>query len=254
VRTLVVVPTYNEAENIRDLLERVRAATPDVDVLVVDDNSPDGTAALAEAAGADLGHIEILHRPAKRGLGEAYRAGFGYGIEHGYEALVQMDADLSHDPAALPSLLARLDDGADLVIGSRYVPGGSIPHWPAHRRALSRYGNRYASTVLGLHVHDVTSGYRAMRADVLQAIDYQSTRANGYGFQIEQAYRVSRLSRRIDEVPITFTDRIRGTSKMSWRIIAEAMSLVTWWAIRDRVFRRGRSRAADAATGPSYGT
>jgi len=251
VRTLVVVPTYNEAENIRELLDRVRASTPDVNVLVVDDNSPDGTAKLAQTAADEIGGIEVLHRPEKRGLGEAYRAGFGYGIERGYEALVQMDADLSHDPAALPQLLGRLDAGADLVIGSRYVPGGTIPHWPAHRRALSRYGNRYASRVLGLHVHDVTSGYRAMRADVLRAIDYQSTRANGYGFQIEQAYRVSQLARRIDEVPITFTDRVRGTSKMSWRIIVEAMSLVTWWAIRDRVFRRARPRPADAPAGPA---
>ena len=248
------MPTYCEADNIRELLERVRASTPDVDVLVVDDNSPDGTATVAESAAHELGHIELLRRPAKRGLGEAYRAGFANGIERGYEALVQMDADLSHDPAELRTLLTRLDAGADLVIGSRYVPGGSIPHWPAHRRALSRYGNRYASRVLGLHVRDVTSGFRAMRADVLRAIDFESTRANGYGFQIEQAYRVAQLGLRIDEVPITFTDRVRGTSKMSWRIIVEAMSLVTWWAMRDRVLRRRRPRTTATAPDSSYGT
>lgn len=238
-RTLVVVPTYNEVDNIGVLLRRVRAAVPEADILVVDDNSPDGTADAAKQAAADLGHIDILHRPAKAGLGPAYRAGFGQGLAQGYDVLVQMDADLSHDPSALPEMLDAVQGGAMLAIGSRYVPGGSIPHWPFHRRALSRYGNRYAAAVLGLGVSDATSGFRAYPAETVRAIDLVSTQANGYGFQIELAYRLSRLGGRIVEVPICFTDRVRGTSKMSWRIIAEAMWLVTRWGVRDRL-RRSR--------------
>ncbi len=168
VRTLIVVPTYNEADNIDEMLRRVRAAVPDHDVLVVDDSSPDGTAALAEAVGAELGRIDVLHRPTKQGLGEAYRAGFALGIERGYDSFVQIDADLSHDPAVLPHLLATLDDGADMVIGSRYVSGGSIPHWPWFRRSISRWGNRYAGLVLGLRVRDATSGFRAHRLEALR--------------------------------------------------------------------------------------
>lgn len=235
-----MVPTYREAENIAEVLERLRAAAPDVDVLVVDDSSDDGTADVAKATAERLGRVEILTRPTKTGLGEAYRAGLAVGMPRGYEALVQMDADLSHDPAALPQLLSALDAGADLVIGSRYVLGGSIPHWPWFRRALSRYGNRYAGLVLGLKVRDATSGYRAYRADALRAIDIASTRAKGYGFQIETAYRVSRWRGRISEVPIVFTDRIRGYSKMTWSIAAEELLLVTWWGVRDRIFRRGK--------------
>ena len=179
-------------------------------MLVVDDNSPDGTADLARAAAAELGQIDVLVRPKKDGLGNAYRHGFRVGIDRGYEVLVQMDADLSHDPAALPSCFAALDDGAEAVIGSRYVPGGSVPHWPWYRRALSKWGNRYACFVLGMTVHDATAGFRAYRVDTLKAIDVFSTRAKGYGFQIETAYRISRSGRRLAEVPITFTDRVRG--------------------------------------------
>jgi dolichol-phosphate mannosyltransferase len=242
--TLVITPTYIEADNIEELLRRVRAAVPEADILVVDDNSPDGTAGVAEAVGADLGRVDVLRRPSKQGLGTAYRAGFTVGIERGYEVLVQIDADLSHDPAVLPALLRELDQGADLVIGSRYVPGGSIPHWPWFRRALSRYGNRYASFVLGTGVKDATAGYRAYSADTLKAIDYATTRAKGYGFQMETAYRVWRWGGRIVELPIIFTDRVRGHSKMTWRIAAEELSLVTWWGIRDRWKRwRRRSRA-----------
>jgi dolichol-phosphate mannosyltransferase len=241
VRTLVVVPTYVEAENIAELLERVRAAVPDADILVVDDNSPDGTADVAEKAAAELGRIDVLRRPAKSGLGSAYRAGFSIGLDKGYDVLVQMDADLSHDPELLPTLLAKLDAGADVVVGSRYVPGGSIPHWPWFRRALSRYGNRYAALALGTSVRDATSGYRAYRADVLKAIDYATTRAMGYGFQIETQYRVWKWGGRIVETPIEFTDRMRGYSKMTWGIFAEELVLVTWWGIRDR-FRRLRVR------------
>ncbi len=241
-RTLVVSPTYMEAENIEEFLRRVRAAVPAADVLVVDDNSPDGTADRAEALAVQLGQVEVLRRPAKTGLGTAYRAGFTVGVERGYDRLVQIDADLSHDPAVLPSLLDEVERGADLAVGSRYVPGGSIPHWPWLRRALSRYGNRYAAFVLGTGVADATSGYRAYRADILKAIDFASTRAKGYGFQIETAYRVWRWGGRIVEVPITFTDRVRGHSKMTWRIGAEELTLVTWWGVRDRWERHGSAQ------------
>ncbi|MGQ0432043.1 MAG: glycosyltransferase [Microthrixaceae bacterium] len=237
MRTLVVMPTYEEASNIVEVLTRVRAAAPDVDVLVVDDNSPDGTADLARAAGAELGQIDVLWRPKKDGLGNAYRHGFRVGLDRGYDRLVQMDADLSHDPAALPSLLAALDAGSAAVIGSRYIPGGSIPHWSWHRRALSRWGNRYACFALGMTVHDATAGYRAYDAATLVAIDVFSTRAKGYGFQIETAYRVSRSGGALAEVPIVFTDRVRGASKMSVAVMVEELGLVTWWGLRDRVKR-----------------
>ena len=238
MRCLVVIPTFLEAENVEEALRRARAALPEGHILVVDDNSSDGTAAVVEEVAAELGAIDLLRQPAKAGLGNAYRSGFAWGFERGFDVLCQMDADLSHDPAALRELLARIEDGADVAVGSRYVPGGSIPHWPPHRRALSRYGNRYAAFALGLPVHDVTSGYRAYRRALLDSIDIGSTRATGYGFQVELAYRAAIVGGRIDELPITFTDRTRGQSKMSARIIVEAMGLVTWWAIRDRVFRR----------------
>ncbi len=235
MRTLVVIPTYEEAANVVEVLERVRAAMPDAHVLVVDDSSPDGTADLAKAAAAELGQIEVLVRPKKDGLGNAYRAGFRHGIDQGYERLAQMDADLSHDPAVLPTLFSRIDDGAAAAIGSRYVPGGSIPHWAWYRRALSKWGNRYAGAVLGMKVRDATAGYRAYRTDTLEAIDVFSTRAKGYGFQIETAYRISRHGGRLDEVPICFTDRVRGQSKMSPAVMVEELGLVTWWGIRDRL-------------------
>ncbi len=250
MRSLVVVPTYEEASNIDAVLRRIREVAPGVDVLVVDDASPDGTADMAEALGAELGAISVLRRGAKQGLGAAYRAGFAWGIDRGYEALVEMDADLSHDPADLPRLLGALvpaDDaapgslGAELVIGSRYAPGGSIPAWSWHRKALSRWGNRYAAVVLGLSITDATSGFRAYRATTLVGLDPSHFRAKGYAFQIETAYAVAAGGGRIREVPIAFTDRVRGTSKMSGRIIVEAMVRVTAWAIRDRVVRRKRS-------------
>jgi dolichol-phosphate mannosyltransferase len=211
-------------------------------VLVVDDNSPDGTAGLARELADQLGQIDVLVRKEKAGLGTAYRAGFAIGIERGYDVLVQMDADLSHDPAAIPALVAGLDDEVGLVIGSRYVPGGSIPHWPWHRRALSRYGNLYTRVALGLKARDLTSGYRAWKATTLVGIDYEATHATGYLFQMEMAYRVDRHGERISEVPITFTDRVRGTSKMSGAVIFEELTRVTWWGLRDRVFRRKDNR------------
>ena len=238
MRALVVLPTYQEAENIAEVLRRLRAAAPAVDVLVVDDSSPDGTAAIARAAGLELGGVDVLVRPTKSGLGSAYRAGFAEGLARGYEILVEMDSDLSHDPARLPALLRAVEAGADLVVGSRYVPGGTIPNWPFHRRFLSRAGNRYADLVLDLAVRDATSGFRAYRADMLRRIDMGSVRADGYGFQIEMAYRVAAAEGQIVELPIEFVDRERGTSKMCFRIIAEALLLVTWWGIRDRVVGR----------------
>jgi dolichol-phosphate mannosyltransferase len=233
----VVLPTYQEADNIADVLRRLRAAVPAADILVVDDSSPDGTAEMAKAVAIELGGIDVLVRPAKAGLGSAYRAGFTEGITRGYDVLVEMDSDLSHDPAALPTLLRGVEDGADLAIGSRYVPGGSIPEWPFHRRALSRWGNRYAAAVLGFDVRDSTSGFRAYRATAVGQIDLQSVRADGYGFQIEMTYRVAAHGGRIVELPIEFADRERGTSKMSGRIIVEALVLVTWWGLRDRARR-----------------
>jgi dolichol-phosphate mannosyltransferase len=247
--TLVVTPTYQEADNIEEFLRRLRAAAPDLDVLVIDDNSPDGTGAIAERLGKELGRIEVLHRPSKEGLGEAYRAGFSAGMERGYDRIVQIDADLSHDPAVIPALLRVVEDGADVAIGSRYVPGGSIPHWPWVRRALSKYGNRYAGLVLGLGVRDATSGYRAYRADLLRRIDFLHSRAKGYGFQVETAYRVWLQGGRVEEVPIVFTDRVRGHSKMTWSIAVEELVLITWWGVRDRLLRRNRRVRHDADGG-----
>jgi dolichol-phosphate mannosyltransferase len=239
MRTLVIIPTYLEAENIADVLGQVRAAAPAADILVVDDSSPDRTADLARAAGEDLGQVDVLVRPSKGGLGGAYRAGFKRAFAEGYEVVVQMDADLSHPPERLPALLAEVDAGADIAIGSRYVAGGRTTNWPFVRIVLSRAGNFYASTVLGLGVRDATAGFRAYRADILETVEASATKATGYGFQLELSYRAHRLGARIVEVPITFNDRVRGVSKMSWHIIGEAMSLVTWWGLRDRVLRRG---------------
>jgi dolichol-phosphate mannosyltransferase len=236
----VTVPTLNEVENLDTLVHRIRAALEDAHILFVDDGSDDGTADKAEALGAELGGIEVLRRPHKMGLGSAYRAGHAIGIARDYDVMIQIDADLSHDPAALPSLLAAIDSGADLAIGSRYVPGGEVPNWPKRRLLLSVWGNRYAAFALGYGVHDSTAGYRAYRASILQRMNIESTHSTGYAFQIEMTYRALRAGGRIDEVPISFTDRVRGTSKMSSRIVAEAMVLVTLWAIRDRILRRRR--------------
>ncbi len=235
MRTLVVLPTYQEAENIAEVLSRLGVAAPEADVLVVDDGSPDGTADVAKAVAHEMGGVDVLVRPGKAGLGSAYRTGFREGMDRGYEVLVEMDSDLSHDPAALPSLLEAVADGADLAIGSRYVPGGSIPRWSFSRRALSRWGNRYAAAMLRLPVHDATSGFRAYRATALAAIDFDRVRADGYGFQIEMAHLVARAGGRVVERPIEFVDRVRGTSKMSMRIVLEALALVTWWGVRVRL-------------------
>ena len=238
MRALIVLPTFNEADNMAEVLRRARASAPDADILVVDDSSPDGTAEIAKAMASEVGGVDVLSRPAKSGLGSAYREGFRWGLERGYDVLVEMDGDLSHDPADIPRLLRGIDEGADLVIGSRYVPGGEIPAWAWHRRALSKYGNRYAAAMLRLDVHDVTAGFRAYRSDMVGRIDIDTVRADGYGFQIEMTHRVVRAGGRIVEVPIKFVDRRLGTSKMSSHIVVEAMTLVTWWGVRDRVLRR----------------
>ncbi len=237
MRVWVVLPTFNEVDNVEEALRRVRRAVPDAHVLVVDDGSPDGTAAVAERVGAEIGGVSLLRRPAKAGLGSAYRAGFRQGMDAGAEVLIEMDADLSHDPAVIPALLSAIDHGADLVIGSRYVPGGSIPNWSRHRLALSKWGNRYAGAMLGLAVRDATSGFRAYRVAFLRGVDLDAVRADGYGFQIEMAHRVAEGGGRVVEVPIAFTDRERGTSKMSGRIVVEALVLVTVWGVRDRLGR-----------------
>lgn len=224
-----MLPTYDEAATITTVLALTRAAVPHADILVVDDSSPDGTAALAEASGAELGHVQVLRRPAKSGLGSAYRDGFAWGLARGYDVLVQMDADLSHDPRALPSLLEALASGAEMVLGSRYVPGGSIPNWSVPRRTLSRLGNLYSGAMLGLPVRDLTSGYRVYAAALLRRMDLGASRAEGYGFQIEMVKAAVAAGATVREVPITFVDRELGHSKMSTYIVVEALALVTWW-------------------------
>mgnify|MGYP003325631989 CR=1 FL=1 len=240
MRALVCIPTYKEIDNIEEVLRRTRAACPDADILVIDDNSGDGTAERAEVLAAELGNIEVLRRPGKAGLGAAYRAGFGVGRTRGYDILCEMDADLSHQPEQLQQLIDAVAEGADLAIGSRYVPGGAVPNWPASRLALSRWGNRYARGVLRIPVNDATAGFRAFSASALERINHADTRGEGYLVQIETAYRIGRAGGSIVELPITFRDRVRGTSKMSSRIVVEAMARVTWWGIRDRVLHRGR--------------
>ena len=244
--TLVIIPTYNERENLPLIVGRVHAARPDVHVLVVDDDSPDGTGALAEEVGAEVGQVTVVHRRAKEGLGAAYREGFAWALAHDVDVVVQMDCDLSHDPGAIPALVERLDhptDPVECVIGSRYVPGGSTPNWPLHRRLLSRYGNRYTAAVLGLGVHDVTSGFRAYRVEALRAIHPETTRSSGYAFMSELARRLAHEGHPMAEVPITFVDRAYGTSKMSVAIMAESLTLVTAWGVKERLRRlrrRGR--------------
>jgi dolichol-phosphate mannosyltransferase len=240
---LVVLPTYQEAENIRDVLTRVRASVPEAHILVVDDGSPDGTADLAAAVADELGQIDVLRRAEKSGLGPAYRAGFTWGLERGHDVFVEMDADLSHDPEVLPELIGAAADGrADLAIGSRYVPGGSVPGWPTNRRLLSQWGNRYIGLMLRMPVRDATAGFRAYRRSIIEKIGLERIRADGYGFQIEMAYEVSKAGGTIIEIPIVFRDRLRGESKMSPNIVTEALVLVTRWGIRDRVNRIRRAR------------
>jgi dolichol-phosphate mannosyltransferase len=244
-RVLVIIPTYNEAENLRLITERARRAVPSVDILVADDNSPDGTGAIADELAASDNHIFVLHRPGKQGLGAAYVAGFGWAKDKGYDVVVEMDADGSHAPEELPKLLDTLR-GVDVVLGTRYVPGGSVHNWPLHRLALSRGGNLYIRMALGMPFKDATGGYRAYRMAVLDAIDVATVASQGYSFQVELAWRAYRHGFRIAEVPITFVERERGASKMSGNIFKEQLLRVTGWGLRARrealLDRVGRGR------------
>jgi dolichol-phosphate mannosyltransferase len=239
-RALVIVPTYNEKESIPEAVRRLfEAVSDDVDLLVVDDGSPDGTAELVKSLSAVNPSIHLMERSGKLGLGTAYIAGFRWAMERGYVAVVEMDADLSHDPGDVPRLLHALD-GADLAIGSRYVPGGGVGNWGAVRRALSVGGNLYARAWLGYAVRDSTSGFRAYRLDVLRGQDLDTVRSEGYSFQIEMTMRVFRAGGRIAEVPITFIERAQGKSKMSKRIVVEALGRVARWGIQGRM--QGKKR------------
>jgi dolichol-phosphate mannosyltransferase len=237
MRTLVVIPTYNEAESIGALVEQVLAADRQLEALVVDDGSPDGTADIVAKAMAGEPRLHLLERTAKEGLGAAYRAGFRWGLARGYHALVEIDADFSHPPDRLPALLQALEE-ADLSIGSRYVPGGRTVGWSPVRKAISKLGNAYVRLVIGLPVRDATAGYRAFRSEVLRALAVESSESNGYCFQIELAHRAWQEGFQIAEVPITFTERVAGSSKMHRRIVLEALLRVTAWALHG-----GRRRA-----------
>ena len=241
MRTLIIVPTHNEAANIAEVLDRVDEHVPDADVMVIDDASTDDTRAIVRSRMQDHPNLRLVERDRKNGLGDAYLHAFGLGLEDGYEALVEIDADLSHDPAVLPTMLAVAAHGIGLVIGSRYIPGGSVIGWPKRRTWLSRWGNRYAAIVLGLAVNDATAGYRVYRADTLRKIGIDGVQADGYGFQIEMTYRTVQAGLSVVEIPIAFRDRVAGTSKMHRGIIIEAFKLVTLWGVRDAVtFRRAR--------------
>ena len=241
-RTLAIVPTFQEAENIEEFLRQFRAANPDVDVLVVDDSSPDGTAAIARGLAPELGGIDVTVRAVKNGLGAAYRHGMRIALDRRYERIIQIDADLSHDPAAVPSLLAALTGDVAAVIGSRYVPGGAIPHWPWIRRMASKWGNHYTRWVLGIDIADTTAGFIAWRADAIRATGLLDTTSRGYLFAIQNKYRLVQRGLPAVEVPITFTDRVRGQSKMDASVVWEELSHVTWWGLRDRLWPKLRRR------------
>jgi dolichol-phosphate mannosyltransferase len=236
-RVLVVVPTYNEVANLGPVLERLLDAVPEAHALVVDDASPDGTGELADEVAARDPRVHVLHRPGKAGLGPAYVAGFRWGRARGYDVLVEMDADGSHAPEQLPRLLAALED-ADLALGSRYVPGGEVTDWPAHRLLLSRAGNRYTRWALRLPLADATGGYRAARASLIDRLPFEDVASQGYCFQVDWAWRAWRDGARVVEVPITFTERTHGRSKMSGSIVGEALVRVTVWGLRDRLADR----------------
>ena len=246
-RVLVIIPTYNESENIRLISERLRRAVPAVNLLIADDNSPDGTGAIADGLAAADPQIHVLHRAGKQGLGAAYLAGFAWAGEHAYDAVVEMDADGSHAPEELPRLLDALAD-ADVVLGSRWVPGGKVINWPWHRYLLSRGGNFYTRVVLGMPFRDATGGYRAYRMTALNKMETETVASQGYCFQVDLAWRAHRHGFRVAELPITFAERERGASKMSSAIVREALWRVTVWGTKARAasVRRaltGRGRA-----------
>ena len=237
---LVCLPTYEERENLAPIVAGILAATPDVDVLVIDDNSPDGTGRLADELAAREPRVHVLHRAGKQGLGRAYLAGFDWALARGYAYVLEMDADFSHDPRYLPVLLGRARTDADLVLGSRYVPGGGTVNWGVGRKLISRGGSLYARTILGVRVRDLTGGFKCFRREVLEAIDLPTVECSGYAFQIELTYRALRRGFRVVEVPIVFADRRVGQSKMSRRIVLEAVRKV--WSIRRSGFTRGAAR------------
>jgi len=242
-RILVIIPTYNEAENIDPIVARVRTSVPEAHILVADDNSPDGTGELADKLAAADEHVHVLHRKGKEGLGAAYIAGFGWGLVNGYGVLVEMDADGSHQPEELPRLLDALGS-ADLVLGSRYVKGGAVRNWPKHREVLSRGGNIYTRLAIGVPLADATGGYRAFRRETLEGIGLDQVASAGYCFQVDLAWRALKKGFRVVEVPITFIERERGTSKMSQAIVVEAMLKVGRWGVahRARQVRNGVRR------------
>lgn len=232
-RVLVIIPTYNESANVEIIVARVRAAVADAHVLIVDDASPDGTGKIADGLAEQDGHVHVLHRPGKNGLGGAYVAGFDWGLDEGFDVLVEMDADGSHAPEELPKLLAALTR-ADLVLGSRWVPGGAVIDWPKTREVISRGGNLYTRLALGIDLRDATGGFRAYRREVLEGIEYSAVISEGYCFQVDLAWRALRAGYRIVEVPITFAERERGESKMSGTIVREALWKVTGWGAQHR--------------------
>jgi len=241
-RTLVIIPTYNELENLPLIMGRVRKARPDADVLVVDDGSPDGTGELAdELAAAEPERVHVMHRTVKDGLGAAYLAAFAWGLERGYSVLVEMDADGSHPPEQLYRLLDAIDNGADLSIGSRYVDGGTVRNWPRRRLVLSKTANTYARVLLGVGIHDITAGYRAYRREVLEKLDLATVESKGYCFQVDLTWRSINNGFTVTEVPITFSERELGVSKMSGSNIREAMVKVALWGIGGRVSRSRRA-------------
>lgn len=236
----MIIPTYNEAENIKPIVSRVRSAVPEAHILVADDNSPDGTGKIADELAAADDHVQVLHRKGKEGLGAAYLAGFRWGIEHGFGVLVEMDADGSHRPEELPRLLTALK-GADLVLGSRWVPGGRVVNWPKHREYLSRGGSTYCRAMLDVPLRDVTGGYRAFRKETLEGLGLDEVSSQGYCFQVDLARRAVESGFHVVEVPITFVERERGDSKMSKDIVVEALWRVTGWGVGSRVNKlRGR--------------
>ena len=232
-RILVIVPTYNERESLPLIIRRIRAAVPEAFILVADDNSPDGTGAIADSLAEHDDHVQVMHRHGKEGLGAAYIAGFTWGLQNNYDVLIEMDADGSHQPEQLPRILEALRD-ADLVLGSRWIPGGGTENWSKGREVLSRGGNAYTRAMLGVPLHDATGGYRAFRADTLRGIDLHTVASQGYCFQVDLAWRAVQRGFIVREVPITFVEREVGSSKMSRAIVAEALLRVTQWGIQER--------------------
>ena len=240
-RILVIIPTYQERESLPPIVARVRTAVPAAHILVADDNSPDGTGKIADELAASDDHVHVLHRPAKQGLGAAYVAGFGWALDAGYDVIVEMDADGSHQPEQLPSLLAALAD-ADVVLGSRWVTGGQVSNWPKSREVLSRGANAYARFAIGVPLRDATGGYRAYRAAVLRSFDLTTVRSQGYCFQVDLALRSWQRGYRVVEVPISFVERALGASKMNRAIVVEALWRVTVWGVRARLRQLTGSR------------